>query len=301
MFFSDMPQFNNRKEKIALPVRLKHTCPVCLERISLFIPGHASLTVEAACILPLFLYAVLAVMYFFAAVGISGAISAGILETGKELAVYAYAQQTLGINAGSEISQLVMGNLSTAYAKGKIIEKINETGVDTTVLKNGADGIHLSGSSFLEKEDIIDLRVNYRLKFPIAVFALKEIPVIQRGYFRAWTGREGSLYNTDSESSDNEVYVTVNGSVYHKDKNCTHIRLSIKKVDKNSIGKLRNESGGKYYPCESCKGGHGAEVYITETGDRYHGSVSCSGLKRQIMKVQLTQVEGWPSCSRCGG
>ena len=309
MFFTEMPIYKRRKDQCALPNKEQKINQVFPKRISLGASlsrkrGNygGSLTIEAACILPLFLYAVLALMYFFAAIRISGAVSAGILETGKELAVYAYAKEFLSSGEISGMGGFVAGSFSQAYAKSKIEKKLEDIGVDTKVIKNGTTGVSLLESSFLKEEEMIDLVVRYRLKFPIAFFTLQEIPIVQRGRIRAWTGRDpGQHAKGEGEKEGAKVYVTVNGSVYHKDKNCTHIRLSVKKTDKSHISQLRNQEGAKYYPCEICKGGHGTEVYITDTGNRYHDAVSCSGLKRQVLEVPMSQVEDWRPCSRCGG
>ena len=88
--------------------------------------------------------------------------------------------------------------------------------------------------------------------------------------------------------------------VYHRDYHCTHLELSIHMVLQSEIESLRNEGGGKYHPCQHCIKGAGGGVYITDTGDRYHSSLSCSGLKRTIYAVPLSEVAGKGACSRCG-
>ena len=53
------------------------------------------------------------------------------------------------------------------------------------------------------------------------------------------------------EEQEEYVYITENGTVYHRERNCTHLTLSIELAGKDEVGQLRNESGGKYYPCEN--------------------------------------------------
>ena len=90
-----------------------------------------------------------------------------------------------------------------------------------------------------------------------------------------------------------------NGNVYHKSRDCTHIRLSVRQEPESRVSGLRNVDGGKYHPCEKC-GGSGSRIYVTDTGDRYHSSAACSGLKREVIEIPLSQAEGWKACSRCG-
>ena len=71
-------------------------------------------------------------------------------------------------------------------------------------------------------------------------------------------------------------------------------------VQGKEISGLRNESGGRYYACEHCGGKGGGPAYITDYGDRYHSSLSCSGLKRTVYAVPLSEVIGKGACSKCG-
>ena len=99
------------------------------------------------------------------------------------------------------------------------------------------------------------------------------------------------------------VYVTDTGVVYHKNPHCTHLDLSIHAAASSELNSLRNESGGKYHACEKCVHGSsmGGSVYITDQGDRYHNSLTCSGLKRTVYTARISEVPGKRACSKCGG
>ena len=49
----------------------------------------------------------------------------------------------------------------------------------------------------------------------------------------------------------------------------------------------------------SVPAGH-LEIYITSQGNRYHTQLNCSGLKRTIYTVPLSQTGGRGRCSKCG-
>ncbi len=103
------------------------------------------------------------------------------------------------------------------------------------------------------------------------------------------------------EMGDDYVYVTETGGVYHEDSECTHLRLSVRAVDIGALDTLRNSSGAIYHNCERCARSPGSStVYITEEGNRYHNSISCSGLKRTVRQVSRKELNGMRVCSRCG-
>lgn len=281
-----------RKDMYSLPAGKQNHTSGCGKAFS-GIPG--SMTLEAACVLPWFLFAMLAVMQFFKVVTISSAVLAGMQDTAKDMAAYAYIQQ-LGVSAGEGIAaDIVTGGISAAYAKSSVEKKASFSGTDGT--------LHFWKSSFM-KNDIIDLAVTYSAKNTYTPMPVPDIKSALRARVRAWTGRDGngssSQENSSGESTEETVLVTATGHVYHKDENCTHIKLSIHSVSKNDVRHLRNKSGARYLTCERCRGA-GSNVFITDYGTHYHSSVTCSGLKRTVMRVPLSEVEGWRACSKCGG
>lgn len=108
-------------------------------------------------------------------------------------------------------------------------------------------------------------------------------------------------YTAEANGKTQYVYLTAYGRVYHVSLNCSHLDLNISSVAYQEIDKYRNSSGSKYYPCELCggKGGEGI-CYITSYGTRYHNSMDCSGLLRNIRKVPITEVGDRKACSSCG-
>ena len=120
-------------------------------------------------------------------------------------------------------------------------------------------------------------------------------------YGHAWVGYDVTTGITDVNSEDPVVYITPSGSVYHLDLGCSHLNPSVSSADINIVNELRSKDGSKYHPCELCNvsinQGH---VYITDYGNRYHSNLACSGIKRSIQTVHLSEVGGRRECMTCG-
>ncbi|MEY8427417.1 hypothetical protein AALA00_06765 [Lachnospiraceae bacterium 46-15] len=217
----------------------------------------------------------------------AGSVAEALQDAGKQMAVYAYVkEQALGEEETSA-SKIV----SLLYAENRVSQAL---GAD-------APSVSLMRSSVLKRDEMIDLVAEYKFQWKMPFFTLPDFPLLQRARIRAWTGRSSADGGEKENGEPREkVYVTANGKVYHWSRDCTHIRLSVRQESKSRVSGLRNADGGKYHSCEKCGGGSGSQVYITDTGDRYHSSAACSGLKREVIEVPLSQVEGWKACSRCG-
>lgn len=149
-------------------------------------------------------------------------------------------------------------------------------------------------------DDAFSLRDSVKIPSLFGIFTLPVHQIPSYCYIKPWTGY-GLLGNTEQEEEE-MVYITENGTVYHRSRSCTHLALSIQITDIHTIKNQKNSSNGKYHPCEKCGNNPMATaLYITQYGDKYHTCIQCSGLKRTIKAVPLKQVEGWPACSKCGG
>lgn len=118
----------------------------------------------------------------------------------------------------------------------------------------------------------------------------------------AWTGADSSDLSGNVQEAETMVYVTESGSVYHTKAGCRYLHVSVNQVSGTEVGHLRNDSGTKYSPCETCSRDQqpAGNVYITSSGTHYHNVASCSGLKRTVKLVKQSEVSEMHACSKCG-
>ena len=117
----------------------------------------------------------------------------------------------------------------------------------------------------------------------------------------AWTGADETV-GTEQEKAEPMVYVTENGSVYHRSPGCSYLNLSVSQVAGSGVGSYRNRNGEKYTACEICSRNQApaGTVFITGQGNRYHNLETCSGLKRGVIMVKESDCGHMGVCSRCG-
>lgn len=287
----------------------------------------ASITVEASLVLPIFIYAIIAFLYFLQILLIQETIQSAITQTGEFASQYGFIYEYIQNHEKSDDHKETDNSIDSKYEnvskefidvkrlgaaafyKVKMREYINEDIIDNSCIVGGMSGISLLDSKFLELNDMIEISAIYNIKIPVPIFRLGNIPVIQAIKIRAFTGYKPVGYqagtNNDNDAEDRIVYITRTGSVYHLKRDCTYIKFNISQTILRVLEKKRNDNGGKYYACESCVGNKhidsSAIVYITSDGNRYHDTLSCSKLKRSVIEILISKVQGRSACSRCGG
>lgn len=258
----------------------------------------ASMTVEAAFALPFFLFFMMQIMSAMNMIGLQSRFNAALHQTGNKMAFAGYA---CGKMAGDVMPDgLASVALTQVYAGSQITDYVGKVYLDKSCVKNGAAGISYAGTSIMEHHDVIDLCVSYRVRPMFSLMGFEEFGMSQRYYGHAWTGYDVEEGISDFTEEDPMVYITETGTAYHTERSCTYLNPSVQSVSASAVESSRNQSGGKYYPCEICgKKNLLGNVYITNQGSSYHSSVTCSGLKRTIYTVPLSEVNGRRRCSKC--
>ena len=164
------------------------------------------------------------------------------------------------------------------------------------------NGISLIQSKLSEEEGLNDIRVCYKIVINYPVKAGYSFRLSNRCYFRSWIGTSIDEQNKTGNKGQ-IVFVTKTGDVYHLTDACTYIKLSLTKVMFGNISNLRNEYGAKYRACNKCvkkQLKNGDSVYITASGTKYHCDSTCSKIKRDVIPIDISEVEDKKLCSRCG-
>ena len=269
---------------------------------------EGSYSIEAALALPVFLIGLLSFLIFFPAGIAEARLKSAMENVGSRLAAYYFAIEELEeAEAGGDdpgflesalakvVGSVVWSPVAETLVKGMVIRELGETWAGESLVKNGAQGISFFGSRYDKAEESIILNASYRIRTPFSGILDISLPISVRTAHRVWSGKEMEGGSPEEEV----VYVTKNGKVYHDTLNCTHLKLSIREVSMSQLDKLRNEDGAKYYPCEFCGDRKGSTVYITNYGNRYHISRNCSGIRRDIRSIPISQVGERGLCSRC--
>ena len=257
----------NKRESGYVPVKLR-----------------GSLTIEASLVIPIFLFAMFLVLSVINLLRFHLNLQEAVHQETKKLAMTAYESW----------------NCSEGSVRSAVLARLDGTLMDKAFVKGGSSGIDFSGSRLCNRE-IVEINAIYEAQLPYDFFHLFDYRFAARCIMHTYIGYEKGLGERTAEKKDEEyVYVAENGTVYHTDRECSYLRLSIRETSMDSLKHLRNSSGHKYYACESCGHAAGSRVYITADGICYHSSLSCSGLKRTVSCIPISETGGKKVCSRCG-
>lgn len=250
--------------------------PQCLRLSAVF-------TLEAAVVMPVLACFFVSVLFFFRIMQIQLEVQKALDDTGRKLAVCAAAVSSDGAAL-------------PGIAEALLLREMADRTEAETYITGGKFGISLIGSDFSGEE--ITLRAAYHIRLPIRIFWLWDFAMEQRADCRKWTGWSAA----EGSDEDQWVYVTQTGTVYHREYSCTHLELSIQSVAEAEIAALRNENGEAYRKCMQCRYAENAfgRLYITNQGDCYHKDLGCSGIKRTVRMIRLSEVGTRRPCSRCG-
>lgn len=282
-----------------------------------FASCEGSVTVETVLVLPVFLWATAGLLMLGNLLLTEAKIQYALSKTADVYAVQKAMEsfqkdssdrrQLSGREAGKitetgdtsqKIKDMARSMLSTAGLQAIFSSVYEDSPVDSRCLSGGRAGIVLWASLSEDEKELVEINARYSFKINIPFVGTYSFPkkasVTQR-IFSGYTEAEGDGDGFGQEGSG-IVYVTEHGSVYHTSLSCSHICL---RINGGNVKRILKEK--KYHACDKCidDGEIPSVLYVTRYGDKYHSSLSCSGLKRTVRTIPKEEAEGMKICSRC--
>lgn len=242
----------------------------------------ASITVEAALIIPIFLFLCIRLISLFELMNTYSQIQMSLFETNQKNV--------------KELHKIELQNQWTVSKK--VSDYLKEIEFNYKSIKNGKRGFSYINTTVLDENDCIDLVVAYQIK-PLLENNFANTSFLSRCKMRVWTGYD-VLKNVQEKNKKEIAYITETGTVYHTNRKCSHLNLTLKIISKKKSSYATNYNGVTYEACEMC--GYlemSKEIIITNYGTKYHTNKLCSGIKRTIIGIEIDKIRNRRKCSRC--
>lgn len=271
---------------------------------------RAGMTLEAAMVIPLFLFFMLNVLGLFEAVRLQSCLQTVLQQCGEELCEKAYytvyTPQSLFSSGGSGEGIPEGGAGAQIFTAAYVQARVNRALGEDYVRRHCVGGsVYCLGSRALDENGDILLIAEYRLRPFIPVLALPGFSMQSCFFGHAWVGYRGGGGAGDggvSSGDAQEVYVTKYGEVYHEDRDCIYLNPQVRSVPAQSLDTLRSADGSIYHPCELCHPGNSGMVLVTKEGNRYHCDPSCGGIGRTISEMDPESAQThYRPCPKCAG
>ena len=255
--------------------------------------AKASLTVEAAMAFPIFIFAFFLMIYSLKIVELQSKVQYALNATSSEMAAYAMAKE--GTESTSVVNYAAGIVYSKAGASVLFLKNLKSCITDVDMVVGKWLGFYLINSKIMEEDSDIYLEVNYKIKLPELLGVKVEIPCVQNAYTRGFTGR-----SLKEKAEERIVYITTGQTVYHTNRGCTHLVLSIQQINEKDFFDKKKGFLKKYTKCVFCKSGESnGYIYIATQGEKYHYSLQCKSLKRIIKRILLKEAGNRKLCERC--
>lgn len=277
-----------------------------------------SLTVEAALVFPIFFFAIVIFLYLFQLIYVQETIQGALYQTAgyyaKQGYLYDRVNDTYAIQPSEEITKItealqVKEFLTSKVYEAKFVEYLGSKNQQFTIIEGGVEGISIQPQSDYYEDGTVDVCAYYVCRIPVLFFSIDSFPCMQRAVAVNWSGksavsRYAQIETAKEEEKENGVYMTATGTKYHTHSDCTHLKLFIHQTTYRQVSHQRNKSNEKYRACEKCARKanltDASILFITDEGDCYHTSKQCSGLKRTVNEVMISDLPpGTDCCKRC--
>lgn len=273
-----------------------------------YVTCRASITVEAALVMPLFILAVVSLIQILIFMNVQLKIQSALYHQSMKVAGYSFLAESVEECLPDELMNgdykaavsIVENGITEVLVKYMVEEELGDKFFQTPWVDGGKNGIDVIFSLNPAQRDI-DVTLRYELRLMYNIFGIDNIPVIARTRISRWSGTTRIERKNEENENTDCVYITKSGTVYHTYKDCTYLSVKLTRVKYQEIDSKRNASGGKYYPCSVCCKNKGSldYVFISKYGESYHSDNKCKTIYHNILEVSAEDVKDRSLCSKC--
>ncbi len=292
LFFAGFNKMNKRchsyRSKMSLQVhypllaRRAHPCTSSLP---------ASMTVEAALVLPLTLFFFLALLQPVTWLDRQRKVQTAMERIGEEISQYGILAEAVE-NGDKELPAFCTDAAAALWIRGRIGQY--------------ADHVTVKKADVYRENGEIEFVVEYQEEIPVFEAVLgkqTETVAVKR---RSWIGIPGKLKgdgayrDSDGDEQTEMVYVGAGMGRYHLFRDCHYISNEYMPVTR-SEAENGKAPGEKRTPCAVCgkKGDSLETVYITTAGEHYHYDKNCRSMMSYVREVPKGEAEHLGLCSYC--
>lgn len=261
----------------------------------------ASLTVEASFAFPIFFFAVFYLLQMFTVLRGELTIATAGISSAREVAAFSYAGERLA-DGDDGIASKLLQVFDHDVIKDTSVTSLFLLRCDRELLAQAGIGEGYGGfwADTKEEDGKTKVEIAYRVKRAAPWSMDRSNYYRMRLVYKKWSG-DGK--RRGNETQEAVVYMTEHGTVYHRDRACSHINVEVSAVLASEVEQKRNASGKAYGACSFCSPvlAQGGTVYVTAHGTKYHSASSCSAIKRNVKECSVEEVkEHYRECSKCG-
>lgn len=274
--------------------------------------SDGSLTVEASLAVPPVFLCLWMFLQLFLFLHVQTEMQTAMTSVVRRLSEYGTVYSQISSMSAEEADDLIhkigidsaIGRVAGQAYLGYLLREEIEDDDWIVMVSGGTSGVSASGSRLFEEKGKISLLVSYRFTPFSSVISFGSLPVVQRVDAGSFFGKDREVKKTSEEDEEEPemVYVASRGTVYHCVATCTHLKIDVRQVAYSDVGKERNNDGEIYRQCTYCD--HtpiGSTVYITDYGNRFHTTITCSELRRTYESITKEEAEsrGLRGCKKC--
>lgn len=252
----------------------------------------ASMTVEAAICLPMFLMFSAALMEPVKWLNRQRQIQTVLECCCEDMSQYYYGRKGDGSENEGEASEVLSETAAKLWIRGRLREY-----KDDVVIRN-AEFENTQGDILVEAE--------YRETIPFFPAGKQGMIMHAASRRRIWKGIDGKLRGSSGSLREEEndgriVYVGAGMGRYHLFRDCHYISNQYRSAYFEELSSMRNQDGRRYTACGKCgkREMEGGVVYITPSGEHFHTDKSCPAMISYVRSMPQREAEYLGLCSYC--